>query len=79
MSKTYIALWLRNLVRNRANSRCEYCRLPESLDFPAHEIDHIIAEKHGGLTEAENLALSCMICNKHKGSDLTSIDPKRAQ
>jgi len=45
------------------------------MAFAAHEIDHIIAEKHGGPTEAENLALSCIICNKHKGSDLASIDP----
>ncbi|WP_414621625.1 HNH endonuclease [Calothrix sp. CCY 0018] len=35
-----------------------------------------MAEKHGGLTEAENLALACTLCNKHKGSDLTSIDPE---
>jgi hypothetical protein len=41
----------------------------------AHQVDHIIAEKHGGLTEPDNLALACALCNKHKGSDLTSIDP----
>jgi len=41
-----------------------------------HEVDHVIAEKHGGLTEPDNLALSCTLCNKHKGSDLTSIDPE---
>lgn len=75
MSKTHIARRLRDLVRRRANFCCEYCRLPESSDFPAHEIDHIIAEKHGGLTQAGNLALSCILCNKRKGSDLTSLDP----
>jgi HNH endonuclease len=26
------------------------------LAFISHEIDHIIAEKHGGSTESENLA-----------------------
>jgi hypothetical protein len=40
-----------------------------------HEIDHVVAQKHGGRTEAENLALSCMLCNKYKGSDLASVDP----
>ncbi len=41
----------------------------------SHQVDHIIALKHGGLTRAENLALSCARCNKHKGSDVASIDP----
>ncbi|WP_373540756.1 HNH endonuclease [Chamaesiphon sp.] len=44
--------------------------------FSAHEIDHIIAEKHDGRTESENLALSCNLCNKYKGSDLASVDPE---
>ena len=37
--------------------------------------NHIIAEKHDGLTEANNLALSCTLCNKYKGSDIASVDP----
>jgi hypothetical protein len=41
-----------------------------------HQVDHIIAEKHGGLTETDNLALACAICNKYKGSDIASIDPE---
>src|SRR5579883_3140247 len=35
---------------------------------------HAIAQKHGGPTEAENLALSCALCNKNKGSDIASLD-----
>ena len=31
--------------------------------------------KHGGATIAENTALACIDCNRHKGSDLTAIDP----
>lgn len=27
----------------------------------------------------ENLALSCLPCNRHKGSDLTSIDPQTGE
>jgi hypothetical protein len=41
----------------------------------SHEVDHVVAQKHGGATDADNLALSCALCNKHKGSDLASIDP----
>jgi 5-methylcytosine-specific restriction endonuclease McrA len=75
MSSTYIPSALRRLVCERAKGCCEYCLIFEVTAFVPHEIDHIIAEKHGGLTEAENLALSCTLCNKHKGSDIASIDP----
>ena len=75
MSKTRIPSALRRLVRERANECCEYCLIPEKFTFATHEIDHIIAEKHGGLTEENNLALSCTLCNQYKGTDLTSIDP----
>jgi hypothetical protein len=75
VSKTYISLALRRLVTERANNQCEYCRLPASLSFFPHELDHIIAEKHGGQTVFENLALTCWRCNRHKGTDLGSFDP----
>jgi 5-methylcytosine-specific restriction endonuclease McrA len=75
MSQTYISAALRRLVRERSGDRCEYCLIPESATFAPHWIDHIIAEKHGGITEADNLANSCVLCNQCKGSDLSSIDP----
>lgn len=75
MSTTYVPAALREQVRQRAGGRCEYCRIPESHTLTPHEVDHVVAEKHGGATEADNLALSCALCNKHKGTDLTSIDP----
>jgi hypothetical protein len=74
MSVTYIPNALRNLVYERAKGCCEYCLISEDVSFAKHQIDHIIAEKHGGLTIEENLALSCTICNKYKGSDIASID-----
>ena len=76
---TYISVELRRRVQNRAGGVCEYCLIPESIAFVPHEIDHVIAQKHGGLTEFENLAVCCAICNKHKGSDLTSIDPETGE
>ncbi|NEU75936.1 HNH endonuclease [Hassallia byssoidea VB512170] len=76
MSKTYIPVALRRQVYERAKGCCEYCLIPDVATFASHEIDHIIAEKHGGRTESENLALSCTLCNKHKGSDLASVDPE---
>lgn len=70
----YLPSGLRSLVQERAEGRCEYCRIPELLSFAVFEVDHIIALKPGGMTEENNLALSCSLCNKHKGSDIASID-----
>ncbi|MEH2410400.1 HNH endonuclease [Nostoc sp.] len=76
MSVTYIPVALRRLVEERANYRCEYCQLPAGVAFFPHEIDHVIAQKHGGATDADNLALTCWRCNRHKGTDLGSFDPE---
>jgi 5-methylcytosine-specific restriction endonuclease McrA len=73
---TYIAGPLRRLVWDRAQGRCEYCLFPDAVAFYLHEVDHIVAEKHGGQTVESNLCLSCLVCNRHKGSDLVSIDPQ---
>jgi hypothetical protein len=67
---------LRRLVQERAGGCCEYCLFPEDLAFLPHEVDHVIAQKHGGETHIDNLAWSCALCNKYKGSDLASIDPE---
>src|SRR2546423_15706735 len=76
MAQKYVPVALRRLVRARAGERCEYCLIAEGLTLAHHWVDHVIAEKHGGQTEEGNLALSCVLCNQHKGSDLTSIDPE---
>lgn len=75
MTRIYVAVGLRRLVRARAQDRCEYCLSPESVSFFPHEPDHIVAQKHGGATGESNLALCCSLCNKHKGTDLASLDP----
>jgi hypothetical protein len=71
----YISVSLRQLVGDRAQGKCEYCRIHQDFSIYTHEIDHVVALKHGGETIAENLVLSCLPCNRHKGSDLTSLDP----
>jgi hypothetical protein len=79
MSKTYISVSLRQMVRDRANESCEYCLIPEALALSAHQVDHVISEKHEGKTIAENLALSCSFCNQAKGSDIGSIDAETGE
>jgi hypothetical protein len=65
----------RREIRARANGRCEYCRILETLLLAGCEVDHIISRKHGGITEISNLALSCARCNRSKGTDIGSIHP----
>lgn len=75
MSTTNIQAAIRQLVVERAKGRCEYCRSPQIFSSYRYEIDHIVAEKHRGETVADNLALSCLPCNRYKGSDIASLDP----
>ena len=69
----YISPALRRLVATRAEFLCEYCLIHEEDTFFGCEVDHIISEKHGGQTEAENLAYACGFCNRSKGIDIGSI------
>jgi hypothetical protein len=66
---------LEGLVRQRGQGRCEYCHFPEALAELPFQIDHIIAQQHGGATQAENLALACCYCNRYKGPNLSGVDP----
>jgi 5-methylcytosine-specific restriction endonuclease McrA len=52
---------LRRQVVERAGNCCEYGLLPQEFAASTHQVDHVIAEKHGGQTVIENLALSCMV------------------
>jgi HNH endonuclease len=70
---------LRKQVSDRAQGRCEYCLLHQDFSIYTHEVDHIIAQKHDGQTTVDNLALACLACNRHKGSDLTTFDPETGQ
>ena len=67
---------IRRKVRERANYRCEYCLKPEGFSAHKHHVDHIIAQKHQGSDELDNLAWACFQCNVHKGSDIASYDTK---
>ncbi len=76
---TRIPETLRRLVFDRAAGCCEYCRLSQDDSFLPHEVDHIISEKHRGMTVEDNLCLSCFDCNRHKGSDIASLDLETGQ
>ena len=67
---------LRQQVRERAGGRCEYCRLPDRIELtgPFH-IEHVVARQHRGTDDLSNLAWACSRCNRHKGTNLSAVDP----
>lgn len=71
----YVSAELRRLVVERAEGCCEYCLLNQQDQIIPFEIDHIISIKHDGITELDNLCLSCSRCNEAKGSDIAGADP----
>jgi hypothetical protein len=66
---------LRRAVVSRANGICEYCLISERDTHLGCEVDHIVSEKHGGRTVADNLANACFYCNRYKGTNVASLDP----
>lgn len=70
---------LREQVADRAGNRCEYCHLPERLTSLPFQLDHIIAEKHGGETSLDNLAYACLHCNTFKGPNIAGRDHETSQ
>lgn len=70
---------IRELVRQRAGERCEYCRKPESVEAYPYHIEHIIALKHGGSSDIDNLAWACFQCNVAKGTDVASYDEQTGE
>jgi hypothetical protein len=75
MATSDISAELRILVATRADNRCEYCLLSQSVSLHKHEPDHIAPRQHGGETEENNLALACLRCNRCKGPNIGSLDP----
>ena len=62
-------------VAERALHRCEYCHFPANFSQLRFVCDHIVARKHGGVDEPENLAYACPHCNSHKLDNISGLDP----
>lgn len=72
----YIPSELRDEVLKRSDYQCEYCRTPERYSGIPLEIDHIIPQSAGGLTESDNLCSACRTCNNAKRTAQTGVDPE---
>src|SRR2546423_3999825 len=64
------------LAQQRAGFRCEYCHFPERFAELRFQLDHIRAEQHGGPSVLAKVAWCCLRCNKHKGPNLSGVDPR---
>jgi hypothetical protein len=79
MSHTYIPKALRDLVASQACYRCGYCLTAEAVVGAPMEIDHLIPEALGGLTEENNLWLACSLCNDHKAGRIAAPDSETGE
>jgi hypothetical protein len=71
---------VRTQVRERAHNFCEYCHLhQDDSPWAVLHVEHIIPKVHGGTDDLQNLALACIDCNLHKGTNLTGIDPQTGE
>jgi 5-methylcytosine-specific restriction endonuclease McrA len=74
MSRTYISRSLRQRVAAQARHRCGYCLSAEAIVGMPMEMDHLIPESLGGLTEEDNLWLACSLCNDSKADRIAAPD-----
>jgi hypothetical protein len=71
---------IRSQACRRANFRCEYCGLHQDQSpLASLHVEHILPRKHGGSDDVDNLALACIDCNLHKGSNVAGYDPQTGQ
>src|SRR5258708_5281869 len=75
MSRTRIPREMRERVAAQARHRCGYCLTAEAIVGTPMEVDHLIPEALGGLTEEGNLWLACSLCNDHKSDRVAALDP----
>lgn len=76
MTRSRIPVAVEQSVRQAAQNRCGYCLSPQRLVMARMEIEHIVPISKGGSDEESNLWLACPLCNRHKGSRTTAIDPE---
>jgi hypothetical protein len=79
MPETRVPENLRREVIERASGCCEYCQSQVIFSPDPFCIEHVIPRSRGGLTAAQNLALSCQGCNGHKHNATEHEDPVTRQ
>jgi 5-methylcytosine-specific restriction endonuclease McrA len=75
MSENRLTRKTRDLVAERANYCCEYCRSQEQYSPDSFTIEHIKPIAKGGTNKPDNLAFSCQGCNNRKYTHTEAVDP----
>ena len=75
MTRPYIPQTLRQKVAEDAMHRCGYCLTIQEFTAMPMQIEHIIPISSGGNSSEDNLWLSCPVCNGHKATKTSAIDP----
>jgi hypothetical protein len=65
----------KDLLINRANGCCEYCKSPSNFSSELFSVEHIVPRSLNGSDDFENLAFACIGCNIFKSNKVTGIDP----
>jgi len=63
------------LVRLRADNRCEYCLSHQDFTMGLLQIDHVWPVAKGGSHDEQNLCLACEMCNEYKWRKTAGVDP----
>jgi len=71
-----LSVALRQLVRDRAGDRCEYCLSAQAFVMGRLQIDHIQPVVKDGSDGEENLCLACELCNQYKWKQTIALDPQ---
>lgn len=59
----------------RANGRCAYCLMHQSLQGATFHVEHVVPQSDGGADTLDNLCLAYPSCNLHKSTRTTAPDP----
>jgi hypothetical protein len=79
MSHAYVPVSLQRRVRDRADHRCEYCRLCQARQQGTFHVDHVWPSSASGATTLDNLALACVSCSLRKGARTAVPDPETGE
>ena len=75
MSRGSIAESVRERVRVAAGEVCGYRLSSQRYILARLEIEHLVPLSQGGTDDETNLWLSCSLCNRYKGAQVTAVDP----
>lgn len=73
---SYLSVAVRQLVRERAGNRCEYCLSHQNFVLGKLQIDHVKPASQGGTASEDNLCLACELCNQYKWTKVEGLDPE---